>query len=389
MVLGVGTYLPLTLLAPVSPATATVDTYDAPVRPASELAWPGYGASAIGAVGFDGILAANGSSEPLPIASISKIVTALVVLDAKPLALEESGPDVTLTAADVALYGKYVRMNGKVEPVKVGLVMTERQLLEVTLVSSANNYAESLAVWAYGSTDAFVAAATAWLASNGLAQTAIVEPTGLSASNVSSASDLVRLGMLAIANPVVAEIVALRGADLPFIGHIGNSNDLLGVDGVDGIKTGTLDEAGACLLFSADYTVGSQSVTVVGVVLGGVDHDSLDVAIRTLLDGVADGFHEVELAREGEAFAAYATPWDQTAEAVASENESVVVWFDTPISATVTAGDVTAATTGDTVGTVTFVVGEKTIEVPLILDAGLGDPGPWWRLSHPLDLFTG
>ena len=125
------------------------------------------------------MLASSGTGEALPIASISKIVTALVVLDAKPLAAGESGPAITFTDADAALYGKYLRVNGKVELISAGVVMSQREALEVVLVSSANNYAESLVVWAFGSQDAFVTAATAWLSVNGLTDTTLLEPTGM------------------------------------------------------------------------------------------------------------------------------------------------------------------------------------------------------------------
>lgn len=386
--LAAGTYLPATLLAPVDAAAVSVDAYEPPATVVSDLAWPDFGASAVGAIGFDGTLSASGTSEPLPIASISKIITALVVLDAKPLSVGAVGPTITFTAADAALYGEYLRVNGKVEPVAAGVQMTERQVLEVMLVSSANNYAESLAGWAFGSQDAFVAAATAWLASNGFADTRLVEPTGMSALNVSTVTDLVGIGKLALAHPVVSEIVAASSVEVPYIGRVDNSNDLLGIDGIDGIKTGTLDEAGACLLFSADYAVGSQVVTVVGVVLGGVDHDSLDVAIRSLLASVENGFREVTLAEEGEAFAFYATPWDDRAAAVAAEEASVVLWSDTVINAEVAAREVTTASSGDPAGSVTFTAGDRVVEVPLVLDDEIDDPDPWWRLTHPLELIA-
>jgi D-alanyl-D-alanine carboxypeptidase (penicillin-binding protein 5/6) len=382
---GLGAYVPVTLLAPVAAATASVDAFEAPANPVPDLVWPALGASAVGAVGFDGILSSSGSADALPIASISKVITALVVLEAKPLGVGESGPPITFTAADVALHDEYQSVDGKVEPVQAGVVMTERQVLEVMLVSSANNYTQSLVNWAFGSNDGFVSAASDWLASNAFAATTLVEPTGISPRNVSSASDLIGIGKIAIADPVLAEIVATDSAEIPFVGRIDNTNDLLGIDGVDGIKTGTLDEAGACLLFAADYAVGSQLVTVVGVVLGGVDHDSLDAAISPLLVSVATGFREVTLAEQGEAFARYDTPWKQSADAVARDAASVVVWSDTPITAETVVDRVRAASAGDTVGSVTFTAGNRIIEIPLMLDDEISDPSPWWRLSHPAE----
>ena len=362
-----GVYLPMTLLAPVGPASASIDTFETPVRDASELTFPGVGASGISAVGFDGVLASSGSEEALPIASISKVISTLVVLDAKPLAVGEDGPSIVFNQADVALYGEYQRVGGTVEPVTAGLAMSQRDLLEVVLVSSANNYAESLVGWAFGSQAEFVDATAAWLTAGGFDSTVIVEPTGMSPSNVSSVPDLLRIAKLALENPVVADIVASKSVDVPYIGTLTNTNRLLGVESIDGIKTGTLDEAGSCLLFSTDYTVGSSVVTVVGVVLGGENRESLEAAIRSLVDGIAAGFHEIPLAEKGEVFASYSTDWGQSANAVAAEASSVLVWSDTPVS-----GEVAAK-----------------VSVPLVLDAGIADPGPWWRLSHPLELLPG
>src|SRR3954469_15683197 len=95
--LGIAFYLPLTLLAPLRAVDAVLDPYSAPVQPAAALSFPGYGASAIGAVGFPGVLGSAGSTGQLSIASITKVVTSLVVLDAKPLAVGEQGPDITFT----------------------------------------------------------------------------------------------------------------------------------------------------------------------------------------------------------------------------------------------------------------------------------------------------
>jgi len=381
-----GVYLPMTLMAPIGPASASIDPFEAPVRDASELAFPGVGASGISAVGFDGVLASSGSDDPLPIASISKVISTLVVLDAKPLAVGENGPDIVFSQADAELYDKYQRVGGIVEPVTAGLAMSQRNLLEVVLVSSANNYAESLAGWAFGSQAGFVDATASWLTARDLDSTVIVEPTGMSPGNVSSVPDLLRIAKLALENPVVADIVASTSVEVPYIGTVKNTNKLLGVQSIDGIKTGTLAEAGSCLLFSTEYTVGSSVVTVVGVVLGGEDRESLEVGIRSLVDGIAAEFHEIRLAEQGEVFASYSTAWGQSANAVAAETSSVLVWSDTPVSGAVAVLPLVKAARGDTIGEVTFTVGDSQVSVPLLLDAEINDPGPWWRLSHPLEL---
>ena len=65
-----------------------------------------------------------------------------------------------------------------------------------------------------------------------------------------------------------SELVSTQHISIPQVGEIDNTNELLGSGGVRGVKTGTLDEAGACLLFAADYDIAGTTVTVIGVILG-------------------------------------------------------------------------------------------------------------------------
>ncbi len=380
-------YLPMTLLAPLAEADAVVPLHSEPPGEAAAPAWPGYGASAIGAVGFPGVLAASGSEKAVPMASITKVVTALTVLEAKPLAIDEPGPSVTMTPTDVALYDAYLRVNGKVAPVSAGEVYTQRELLDLTLIESANNYSSTLARWAFGSEEAFVAAARDWVAAHDLPSMVIADSTGLDPANRATASDLIELGRLALADPLVAAIVGTDSLTMHDVGPVENSNELLGEHGVTGIKTGTLDDFGANLLFSAVYPVGSSSVTVIGVVLGGTDHDTLNVAIGRLLASVQAGFHEVDVSDVGESFATYSTAWGQTADAAAAAEAMLLTWADTPITAEISAGPIRIEDAGATVGEVVFTSGPNSVTVPLELSRAITDPGPGWRLTHPGELF--
>lgn len=380
-------YLPLTLLAPLRPAVVSVSApVDEPVA-VPALALPGYGAAAIGAVGYPGVLAQSGATTPLPMASITKVVTSLVVLDAHPLAPGESGPTATMTAADAALYGTYLAQNGTVATVSTGMTFTERQLLELTLIKSANNYTTSMALWAFGSQDAFLAAARAWLSENGLDQIVINEPTGIDRSNVGPVDQIVELGRIALAHPVIAEIVATQAIDVPPLGVLPNTNQLLGLAGVDGIKTGTLDDFGANLLFSADYTVGESTVTVIGVVLGGPDHDIIDRDILTLLESTLANFTEVEVAADSETFATYRAIWGESVAAVASDRATLLRWGQTPVTVEVETEELRTGAAGEDVGDLVFTSGPATVRIDLELAADLGDPGPWWRLTNPAALF--
>lgn len=385
LVLATAFYLPFTLLAPLHASAATLDPYIAPTTSAPTLTFPGYGATAVGAIGFDGILATSGTDAPLPLASITKIVTALVTLEAKPLAVEEAGPDIAFTSADVALYNDYLKRYGSVKPVRSGLVLTYRQVLELTVVASANNYTHSLVNWAFGSEEAFLPVANAWLEEHGLDSMVLTDSTGMNPENVGTASDLIELGKLALADPLVSVLASTKTVSIPNVGDIKNTNKLLGDAGVRGIKTGTLDEAN--LLFASDYEIGGDVVTIIGVMLGAKNHKVLDADVLTLLASVKPGFQDVELTVAGQEYGSYESVWGDTSDAVAAEGARVVVWADTPISLVVQARPVTLGAKGEDIGMLNFTVGDETIAVPLELDATIDDPGPGWRLSHPTELF--
>lgn len=385
--LGTGFYLPIALLAPLPEVSAQELVYEAPVPAVPTIDFPTYGASGIGALGYDGVLASSGVSTPLPLASISKIITALVVLERKPLALTESGPTITFTVADEQFYDEQLANDGTVEVATAGQQLSVRNVLDVMLMESANNYAQTLAVWAFGSEDAYIAAAQDFLARHALRETSIADPTGINPANTSTVTDLIELAKLALAHPVIAQIVGSQSLTIPGIGEVENRNGLLGVDGVNGIKTGTLEEAGSCLLFSASHQVGEETITLVGVVLGGPDHDTINRAIRLLLAQATAGFVQTEIVASGEAFASYSTVWGDEATAVASESASLVVWSALPVSVDVETTIVHLAQVGDRVGTLVFTVGERVISVPLELDRTLADPGAWWRLTNPQKLF--
>ncbi|WP_241975770.1 MULTISPECIES: D-alanyl-D-alanine carboxypeptidase family protein [Cryobacterium] len=385
---GVG-YLSGTGLAPAPAAAVEVSKPAELTQPAAELDWPGVGAGAIGAVGYPDLLGSTGEQGSVPIASITKMVTSLVVLEKKPLTTKQAGPDIKFTDDDVDIYYQVVAENGSVAPVSAGMVLSQRQAFEAMLLPSANNYSISLAVWAFGSVDAYLAAAETWLAAHGLNDTVVADTSGLSPGSKSSLADLVKIGKLVLENPALASIVSMKTADLPVIGTVTNTNKLLGKHGVTGLKTGTTDEAGACLLFSAEFKVGGKTVTLVGVMLGGDTHTELNQSIADLIDSVEPGFRQVKLTDKGAAYADYGTQWGQESQAVTDREASAIVWSDTPITVRPTAEKLTLGDAGDPVGTVDFAVGADTVSVPLVLDTTISDPGPGWRFTHPGELAAG
>jgi D-alanyl-D-alanine carboxypeptidase (penicillin-binding protein 5/6) len=392
-----GGYVGWALTAPLDDPVGTHQSPTVPVPAAAVIALPSEGASAIAIAGADEYLgeaagdlwvSTGAVDEPRPIASISKLITALVILDAKPLTdAADRGPTVTFDKADHDLYDKYYVMGATIAAMPTGSSMSLRDALATMLIPSACNYAEALADWAFGSQRAFVDATTRWLSAHGLTHTTIVEPTGIDARNTSTPGDLLALGRLAAADPVIAQIVAMPSLSLPGPGGMNNTNTLLGSDGITGLKTGTLGAGFSNLLYSATLDVGAaQPLTVVGVQLGGASKESVNRSVLALLDSVRNGFLTVELAAEGQEVGTYTTPWGSGARLVLGDGASIFTWSDTPITLTMDLDTPTAWKDGEVVGSVTWTAGPNTVSVPVELEGGIRPPTQWWRLTHPGEL---
>lgn len=390
----VGGYLSAVLLAPVPTTVGSLEKITVEQPAAVVFPTPYALATAVsvtgadefpGTLGENGVLNATGGNEARPIASITKVITALVVLGAKPLGEAEAGPTLTFDKADNDLYDKYYVLGATIEHMKIGSSMSERDALGMMLLASASNYAEAVSNWAFGSPAATRTATNAWLAANGLAGTTIVEPTGIDPRNTSTPTDLLAIARLALANPAVASLVHMAQIDIPGFGSIHNRNPVLGAEGINGIKTGTLDEAGSCLLFSSVIDVpGIETpITIVGIVLGSSDNFMAGQTAIDIIQTVRGGFHQVELVDSGNEVGGFLTDWDDTARVVAAKSATVLTWSDMPVTSTATIDEVGIAPSGTEVGSLTFTAGTRTVTVPLRLSGAVDGPGGWWRVMHP------
>ena len=241
-------------------------------------------------------LATLAAAVPRPIGSVAKAMTALVVLDAHPLRTsQDDGPMLTMTGEDVALYRSAIAADGSSIPVTVGERLSERELLLALMLPSANNIAETLARWVGGTRAAFVAELNARALRLGMGATHFVDPSGYDPATVSSAADLVKLGRAVLANPALASIVATPSATLPDGTPVENLDTLLTIEpGWLGIKTGETPMAGGCLLFAVRRAVpgGTDSVTMIGAVLGQTDLAAALDAARTAVRTAYAGFIE-------------------------------------------------------------------------------------------------
>lgn len=257
------------LPTPPPPRLAQVvsGTFAIPGAP-EKLSWPGSGQAAIEIEGVGSLGTSGPVGEPVPIASVTKTMTAYLVLADHPLAAGESGPSITVSQSEAASYAADLSAGQSLVKVVAGERISERDALEALMLASADNVAQILARWDAGSVSAFVSAMNRAAKRLGMAHTSYTDPSGLDPATVSTATDQIKLAEAALQSASFRAIVGTRVADIPVEGTIVNFNRLLGQYGVIGIKTGSTGSAGGCLLFAATVPLGGQSETLIGAVLG-------------------------------------------------------------------------------------------------------------------------
>lgn len=381
----VGAYSATTLLWPLHAIPPTVEAVqiDPIAATPAALTWPAAGSASVSVAGIDGVVASAG--EAVSIASITKVVTALVVLDQMPLAVGEQGPEFRFTARDNYAYWDY-RANGESAlDVPVGGTLTQYQLMQGMLIGSANNYADRLAGNLWPTDAVFADAANTWLAAHGVSGVTVVEPTGLDPRNTATPEGLIALAKRAMADPVIAEIVATPAVELPGAGLVTNTNDLLADPGVVGIKTGTLDTWN--LLSAKDIVVGETTVRVYSSVLGQPDDEARLAASRLLYSEVELGLQPVPSVTEGTVAGRVTTEWGEDVAIVTTEDANVILWNGGAGTATVDFSLGEARDQGADVGTLSVQGPLDSSTVSLELASDIEPPSAWWRLTHPLDLF--
>ncbi|HLI02512.1 MAG TPA: hypothetical protein VKV06_17115 [Acidimicrobiales bacterium] len=231
------------------------------------LDWPADGEAAVSVEGV-GNLGSSGGDQPVPIASLAKVMTAYLTLQDHPLRVGQAGFTVEITPAEAQTEEAMEAQGQSTVDVTAGEKLDEYQLLEALLVPSANNAAAILADEDAGSQAKFVADMNAEAHRLGMDHTTYTDPSGYRPTTVSTAADQLRLAKLALGQPVLARIVALPSVVLPVAGVVRNFNPLAGHPGDVGIKTGSDSQAGGCLDFAFRQRIAGHRLTVIGVVLG-------------------------------------------------------------------------------------------------------------------------
>ena len=344
--------------------------------------WPTIGQAAVGAVGY-GLLDKHGDDTPRPMASVNKVLTALVILEKKPLTINESGPIITITAEDVSLYNKYIEQGGSVVRVNAGEQISEYQALQAMLLPSANNMSDSLAIWAYGSIDDYLVAANNFATKLGMSKTRVTDSNGLSPSVVSTVSDFILLGEAALQNKVIADIVAQPTANIPVHGLIRNVNVLLGINGVNGIKTGNTDEAGGCFLGSSTVVIDGQRVTILVAIMGATDLEAALRSSQQIITAAQKGFGTTKLFIAGTVVGQYKSPWQGDIPAVLNKDVTKFGWLATPLSPAAILYPIKAPlSNGTKVGFLKITGNPKPIESEIVISKNVDLPTVNWRLKN-------
>jgi serine-type D-Ala-D-Ala carboxypeptidase (penicillin-binding protein 5/6) len=264
----------LVTIAGVTTMTAAVT--DAVRGPQAEIVPPTGGLPPIAAAAYvviDGDtgepLASYNADQPRPVASLTKLMTARLVLDAGRLEHAATVPPLQL-AGDESQAG--------LEP---GDHVSRGELLQAMLVASAGDAARTLAVDVAGSERRFVEMMNAEAAAAGLDATRYANPDGLDdPAQHSSAADVAHLACDLMQYPVFRQIVATKSTTLDGT-ELATTNDLLGAyRGADGIKTGHTGQAGWCIAASATR----DGHSIMAVVLGAPTEQARDDAAHALLD---------------------------------------------------------------------------------------------------------
>ena len=370
--------LPVTAATSIVPVAQRIGT-------APALPWPAQGAAALVIDGL-GPVGSSGGTAPLPMASTAKMMTALIVLEDHPLALNEPGPTITVTRADVNIFYAQRSQGESVLPVVAGEQVSEYQLLQGLLLPSASNFAVLLATWDLGGVPAFVVRMNARAAALGMSATRYADVSGFSPLSVSIPSDLIKLGQTAMLQPVFAQIVAQTQATLPVAGVVHNLDTLLGPGGVVGIKTGHTDQAGGCFVLAADLTIDGIAARVYGAVMG--QPNALAGAFgatRALLPALVSALHAHSLVRRDDVIGRYRTPWDEAGAIVASQSVTWLLLDGTVVTRQVKLDDLPATLpAGTRVGTLLLTAGTRQAEVPLVTATAIQGPGAGWRLTRGL-----
>jgi serine-type D-Ala-D-Ala carboxypeptidase (penicillin-binding protein 5/6) len=311
------------------------------------------------------VLAGKAAAQPVPMASITKLMTVL-------LALERSHLDDTATVeADATTAG------GSTIGLQPGERITVRDLVEAALIQSANDAAQALADHVGGDEERFVALMNARARELGLRQTHFARPDGLDApGHYSSARDVTRLARIAMQKPFVRATVRRTEASIAGGRSLYVWNDLLRTfPGVIGVKTGHTSLAGWCQVAAAR----GRGVTIYATLLGGPSRAERNEDLATLLRFGLSRYRMASVISSGRVYTRATTEWDRgPVELVAARPVERSVRLGAVLVERVVAPSLVALPVrrGQSLGEVQVYAGRRLLaRSPLVARKGISRPG--------------
>jgi D-alanyl-D-alanine carboxypeptidase (penicillin-binding protein 5/6) len=372
----------------VSPhlTSSLASSFVVPGKPLA-LPFPGTGEGAVLVDGI-GLVAASEDERSVPVASVTKIMTAYLVLKDHPLTGKSGGPVFTMTSADHDAWIEASMQDESNIEVKAGERLDERQLLQALMIPSADNIADYLAAWDAGSIKAFVAKMNATAAAMHLTGTHFADASGVNPGSRGTAIDMARLAAAAFSNPVLQSIIDEQFIRLPVSGEIWNNYDpAVDVDGIIGGKSGFTDAAQTNLVTAAWRTVARHRVLVICDVINQPNSLSGDAEEDESLLNAVTG--ELRLARimprqasVGEATAA----WNHGTSFLRLDAPvAVVAWPGLVLRPAVAAVPTAASAArhgwpaGCTIGTFELDYPDgPALSAPVVLQTAIGPPPAGW-----------
>jgi D-alanyl-D-alanine carboxypeptidase (penicillin-binding protein 5/6) len=182
---------------------------------------------------------------------------------------------------------------------------------------------------------------------------------------------------------VFAQIVGTKSIRLPTAGTVNNVNELLGIDGVVGIKTGYTEDAGGNLAFAAKREAAGSTIEVIGIVLGQENRPAAFTATRTILNSLNTGLQVVRAIPAGQPVGQADPAWGDEVDVIVPEDVMMMVWPGMTMQTTVEMLEVPAdGKQGDQVGWLNVKIGEQEARVPLVLARDIDGAGIAWKLTR-------
>ncbi len=361
------------------PAATTSFRVSIPASSTPAIMWPGSGQAAIAADSY-GILGTLGNQSPISTASTTKIILSLCVLQKLPLAEGQNGPTYTISPSDVSIYNNYVAEDGSLLPVAQGEQITEYQALQALMIPSANNIADSLARWVFGSQAAYSTYASEFLQQHGIDNTHIgTDASGFDPSTTSTASDMTQLGLLALKSPALMQIAGQSYATFQMAGTISNYDTVLGQNSITGLKTGNNNVDTGAFVFTAVALAGTENIPITGAVMGA---PSLTAALKEsvqLAGSFEQGFERITIVPASQTVGTMQTAWGASAAVLTTKSLELTRWKATPITEK---HRFDTSLRSGSVGTLRVTAGPNTASTPLRLSHPLAGPSFWWRLTR-------